>query len=100
MNFYLRRVANKREDCPRGLGCLFMGEAAKRIDNRLGRPITSEEDHILELRARDAELVLLVGHNYLDVVWLDVSPGEISSQYATVAPSAASRRCYPTSAPS
>jgi len=76
MDFCLCRESNQCEDYPRDLGCLFMGEAAKRIDPRLGHPITREEAHAHARRARDAGLVHLVGRNKLDAVWLDVSPGE------------------------
>ncbi len=76
MNFCICREANKCVDYPRDLGCLFMGEAAKRIDPKLGRPITREEAHEHIRRADTAGLIHVIGRNKLDAIWLDVSPGE------------------------
>jgi Pyruvate/2-oxoacid:ferredoxin oxidoreductase delta subunit len=76
MNFCICREANKCEDYPRDIGCLFMGEAAKRIDPKLGHPITREEAHAYIRRADEAGLIHVIGRNKLDAVWLDVSPGE------------------------
>jgi len=53
-----------------------MGEAAKRIDPRLGHPVTREEAHDHIRRADRAGLIHVIGRNKLDSVWLDVAPGE------------------------
>jgi ferredoxin len=53
-----------------------MGEAARRIDPRLGRLVTRKEAHDHVRRARKAGLVHLIGRNKLDTVWLDTGPGE------------------------
>jgi ferredoxin len=76
MNFCICREANKCVDYPRDIGCLFMGEAAKRIDPKLGHPITREEAHEHIRLADEAGLIHVIGRNKLDAVWLDVSPGE------------------------
>lgn len=76
MNWCICRKSSGCKDHPVDLGCLFLGEASRGIDPRLGRPATKEEakEHIR--RCRDAGLVQMVGRNKLDAVWLDVSPGE------------------------
>lgn len=76
MDFCICRVANGCRDHPQDLGCLFMGEAARHIDPRLGRLVTREEAHEHIRRAGEAGLVHLIGRNKLDTVWLDVGPGE------------------------
>jgi len=74
MDFCICREASGCEDYPRDLGCLFMGEAAGRIDPRLGHLVTREEAHAHVRRAGEAGLVHLVGRNKLDSVWLDAWP--------------------------
>lgn len=74
MNFCICREANECVDYPRDLGCLFMGEAATRIDTRLGHLVSKDEAHIHVRRAGEAGLVHLVGRNKLDSMWLDAWP--------------------------
>lgn len=74
MDFCICREASGCEDYPRDLGCLFMGEAAGRIDPRMGHIVTREEAHGHVRRAGEAGLVHLVGRNKLDSVWLDAWP--------------------------
>ncbi|MFP4169977.1 MAG: DUF362 domain-containing protein [Methanomassiliicoccales archaeon] len=76
MDFCICRTSNLCQDYPRGLGCLFLGEAATRIDHRLGRRVSVEEalDHLR--RCREEGLVHLVGRNKLDSVWLGARPRE------------------------
>jgi len=76
MDFCICRESEKCEDYPRDLGCLFMGEAARRIDPRLGKLVTREEAHAHARRTREAGLVHLIGRNKLDAVWLDTGSGE------------------------
>jgi ferredoxin len=76
MDFCICREANKCKDYPRELGCLFMGEAAMKIDPRLGHPATKEEAHAHIIRADEVGLIHVIGRNKLDSVWLDVSPGQ------------------------
>jgi Pyruvate/2-oxoacid:ferredoxin oxidoreductase delta subunit len=76
MDFCICRTAEKCEDYPIDLGCLFLGEAALGINPRLGRRVTKEEalEHVR--RCREAGLVHLIGRNKLDTMWLGVGPGE------------------------
>jgi len=76
MNFCVCRDAMKCKDYPIDLGCLFLGEAARGINPRLGRRVTKEEalEHVR--RCREAGLVHLIGRNKLDTVWLGVGPGD------------------------
>lgn len=70
------RESSKCDDYPRDLGCLFIGKAVRKIDRRLGRPVTADEalDHVR--RCREAGLVHLVGRNKLDTIWLSTGPKE------------------------
>lgn len=63
MNSCLCRDAEKCEDYPIDLGCLFLGEAASGINPQLGRCVTKEEalEHVR--RCRKAGLVHLIGRN-------------------------------------
>jgi len=70
------RAASRCEDYPLHLGCLFMGEAAMKINPGLGRKVTREEARHHVARCREAGLVHLIGRNKLDTVWLGVRPGD------------------------
>jgi ferredoxin len=76
MNWCICRSASNCSDYPIELGCLFLGEAAMKIDPNLGRKVTKEEayDHIK--KCNEAGLVHLIGRNKLDTVWLKIGPGE------------------------
>jgi ferredoxin len=76
MNFCICRSAAKCKDYPIDLGCLFLGEAASRINPTLGKRVTKEEAKAHVKRCRDAGLVHLIGRNKLDTVWLNIRPGE------------------------
>jgi Pyruvate/2-oxoacid:ferredoxin oxidoreductase delta subunit len=76
MNFCICRDASKCKDYPIEYGCMFLGEAAKGINPKLGREVTKEEAHEYVKKCRDAGLVHLIGRNKLDSSWLGVSPGE------------------------
>jgi len=75
MNRCICRDAEKCENYPIDLGCLFLGEAVLGINPQLGRLVTKEEalEHVR--RCREAGLVHLIGRNKLDTVWLGVRPG-------------------------
>jgi len=75
MNSCICREAEKCQDYPRDLGCLFLGEAVLGINPRLGRRATKEEALKHARRCREAGLVHLIGRNKLDTVWLGVGPG-------------------------
>lgn len=76
MNFCICRDAEKCQDYPVHLGCLFLGEAVLGINPQLGRRVSKEEalEHVR--RCREAGLVHLIGRNKLDTVWLGVGPGD------------------------
>jgi ferredoxin len=75
MNTCICREASGCRDYPQELGCLFLGEAARGINPRLGRPVTREEalEHVR--RCREAGLFPLIGRNKLDTRWLNIGPG-------------------------
>ena len=75
MNTCICRDAEKCEDYPIDLGCLFLGSAAMGINPKLGRHVTKEEALEHARRCRQAGLVHLIGRNKLDTVWLGVGPG-------------------------
>jgi ferredoxin len=76
MDRCLCRDAEKCQDYPIDLGCLFLGEAASGINPKLGRRVTREEALAHVRRCQDAGLVHLIGRNKLDTVWLGVGPGD------------------------
>jgi Pyruvate/2-oxoacid:ferredoxin oxidoreductase delta subunit len=69
------RSASNCEAYPIDIGCLFMGEATRGINPRLGRAVSKQEARAHVERARQAGLVHLIGRNKLDTVWLGVGPG-------------------------
>ena len=76
MNTCICRESMGCEDYPIDLGCLFMGEAARRINPALGRPVSKEEalEHLRQ--CREAGLFHLVGRNKVDAVWLNIRPAD------------------------
>ena len=72
MDFCICRESMSCKNYPIELGCLFMGEAAKKIPLELGKEATKEEalDHVK--KCRDAGLVHLIGRDKLDETWLGV----------------------------
>ena len=76
MDWCICRSSLKCEHYPIELGCLFLGEAAMRIDSKLGRKVTKEEALEHAEKCREAGLVHVIGRDKLDAVWLKVGPGE------------------------
>jgi len=72
MDFCLCRESMQCKDYPIELGCIFMGESAKKIPKELGRPATKEEalEHVK--RCREVGLVHVIGRDRLDETWLGV----------------------------
>jgi len=70
------RDNNRCTDYPVHAGCVFLGDAAREINPRLGRPAGVEETlgHLRD--AIQAGLVPFTGRNKLDTVWLGVGPGD------------------------
>lgn len=69
------RDSNQCQDYPIDIGCIFLGEAGRKINKKLGREATKEDafDHLE--RCKEAGLVHLIGRNKLDTVWLNIGPG-------------------------
>ncbi len=76
MNKCICREGDDCQDYPHDLGCIFLGEAATRIDLRLGHPATKEEALEHARKAREAGLVHLIGRDRLDTLWMGVGPSE------------------------
>jgi ferredoxin len=75
MNDCFCRDANACLDYPVDLGCLFLGEAVQKMDERLGRRISKDEALTHLQRCREAGLVHMIGRNRIDVMWTGASPG-------------------------
>lgn len=76
MDFCICRDSSGCRDYPMELGCLFLGEAARHINPKFGRPVTMEQALAHAERCRKAGLVHLIGRNKLDTIWLGVGPPE------------------------
>ncbi len=74
MNFCNCRYGNDCKNYPIGIGCIFIGEAAKKITPEYGRLVSKEEalDHVK--KCREMGLVHLIGKDYTDALALGVSP--------------------------
>jgi ferredoxin len=70
MDCCICRRASGCKDYPTELGCLFLGEATRKIDPSMGH-MASKEEAVAHLRkCREAGLAHLVGRNKLDALWL------------------------------
>lgn len=76
MHNCLCRDSNRCKSYPIQTGCVFLGEAAKGINPKLGKRAGIEETlgHIRD--AVQCGLVPFMGRNKLDTVWLGVGPGD------------------------
>jgi ferredoxin len=74
MDFCICRDANKCEDYPRNLGCLFLGQASQDINPKLGREVSKQEAFNHVERCLEAGLISMIGIDKLDVMWLGVGP--------------------------
>jgi ferredoxin len=74
MDFCICRVSSNCKDYSHDLGCLFLGKGVKRISDRLGRVVTTEEaiEHVD--KCQDAGLVHIIGRNKIDSIWLNTGP--------------------------
>jgi hypothetical protein len=75
MDFCICRASLDCQDYPIDLGCLFLGEAVRGINPKLGRRVAKAEALAHVRRCREAGLVHLIGRNRLDTLWLGVGPG-------------------------
>lgn len=64
------------KDYPIELGCIFMGEAVKGINPKLGHLATKEEAIARVDLAAQHGLIHLVGKNKIDTQWMGVHPGD------------------------
>lgn len=76
MNFCVCREAMGCRDFPVELGCIFLGETARKIHPDLGRPATKEEAKEHARKCRELGLIHSAGKSKLDTVWLDTGEGE------------------------
>ncbi len=76
MHHCICRDSNHCKDFPVHTGCVFLGEAARGINPKLGKQVGVEEalGHIKD--AVKIGLVPFVGRNKLDTVWLGIGPGD------------------------
>lgn len=72
MNFCICREAMDCKDYSHDLGCLFMGEAARKIPSELGRSVSKKEALAHVKQCRKQGLVHLIGRDKLDETWLGV----------------------------
>ena len=72
MNFCICREAMDCKNHPIELGCLFLGDAARRINPEFGREATKDEalTHVQKCRAEG--LIHLIGRDKIDETWLGV----------------------------
>jgi len=74
MNFCICRESMDCKDYPIELGCIFMGDAAKKIHPELGRAATVDEALEVAAKCREAGLVHSIGRSGIDPIWLSVGP--------------------------
>jgi ferredoxin len=74
MDFCICRVSSNCKDYSHDLGCLFLGKGAKRISNKLGRVVTTEEAIKHVDKCQNAGLVHIIGRNKIDSIWLNTGP--------------------------
>jgi len=72
MDFCICRESKQCNNYPINLGCLFMGEAARKIPLELGKSVSKEEALYHVKKCREAGLVHLIGRDKLDETWLGV----------------------------
>lgn len=99
LNFCPCRDANACEDYPKDLGCLFLGEAAKKIHPDKHRAVTKEEAKAHIWRARDAGLVHLTGRANFDAMLFGVSPHDRLYTVCSCCPCCCISRAVPYVAP-
>ena len=72
MNFCICREAMDCKNHPIELGCLFLGDAARRISSEFGREATLEEALTYVQKCRAEGLIHLIGRDKIDETWLGV----------------------------
>lgn len=72
MDFCICRESMQCRNYPVDLGCLFMGEAARKIPSELGRSVSKKEALAHIKTCQQHGLVHLIGRDKLDETWLGV----------------------------
>jgi Na+-translocating ferredoxin:NAD+ oxidoreductase RNF subunit RnfB len=72
MNFCICREAMDCQEHSIGLGCLFLGDAARRINLEFGREATIDEALTHVQKCREEGLIHLIGRDKIDETWLGV----------------------------
>jgi Pyruvate/2-oxoacid:ferredoxin oxidoreductase delta subunit len=72
MNFCICREAMQCSNHSMHLGCLFMGEAVRKIPKNLGKSVSKTEAKEHVHQCRNEGLVHLIGRDKLDETWLGV----------------------------
>jgi ferredoxin len=75
MDKCLCRDTMQCKDYPIDIGCIFMGEAVKGINPKLGHMATKEEALARIDLAAQHGLIHLVGKNKIDTQWMGIHPG-------------------------
>lgn len=75
MNYCLCRHSNKCHNFPE-LGCVFLGEAALKINPEQGRRVTKEEAMAHVKKTRKAGLIHMIGKLWMDSKTHGTSPGD------------------------
>ncbi len=78
MNICLCRYGLECKDYPIDMGCIFLGDAAKKIDPELGRAASVGETLEYAAKCREMGLVHIVGRNHQDLNWLNKEVGPIT----------------------
>ncbi len=99
MNFCICREAMQCEDYPIELGCIFMGDAAKKIHPELGREATVDQALDTLNQCREAGLVHSIGRSSIDPVWLEVGPPHKLLTICNCCPCCCLTRTIPYSSP-
>lgn len=74
MNTCICREAAGCQDYDHNIGCIFLGEAVREINPKLGRQVDQETALAHLQHAREAGLMHLIGRDKIDAVWMGVKP--------------------------
>ena len=74
MDTCICRESDHCQDYPHDLGCIFLGDAVRKISPQLGRLVSKEEALAHAHRADELGLVHLIGRDRLDTLWTGATP--------------------------
>jgi ferredoxin len=72
MNFCICREAMQCKNHPIEFGCLFLGDAVRKINHDFGKEATVDEALVHVQKCRTAGLIHLIGRDKIDETWLGV----------------------------